>query len=615
MAGAFAELLQRPGGSASMELRFRHKDGSWRIMEGTGQNFLHDPAIQGIVINVRDVTERKRAEEELREREEKLRRMFESVSDGVAVADLEGTITELNRRAVEMHGAGGAAGVVGTNAFDLIAPSHRELAVAGMQRTLEHGTSGPIELDLVRVDGSEYPAELSASVLRDAAGEPSGFITTIRDVTERKRAEEELARHRFHLEELVEERTRELRRANERLRAEIDQRKWIEQALRQSEERFRTIVEGLPIAVSISRMADGSIVYVNQHFADIVSGDGASRGQLLGRSTAEFYADPGVRDRLLERLAAGERVRCEEIAGRRLDGSEFCVMASIEPLVFEGEEALMVGFYDITERKKAERKLRRLYERERELREQVEEEMGKRVEFTRALAHELKTPLTPVVMSSQILTSKLEDELLLRVAKNIERGASNLNSRIDELLDLARGEVGMLHIRPERVDLLELLREVVEEVSAVPASRGQRLVAKLPSGMPPVVREVSADRVRVKQVVMNLLNNAFKYTPEGGRITLRVRGDEGNVVVEVKDTGPGIEKGDVKRLFNPYHRIDSDRERLSGLGLGLALCKTLVELHGGRIWVKSRVGKGSTFGFSLPVGRGVEGGAAPEPRH
>jgi signal transduction histidine kinase len=303
--------------------------------------------------------------------------------------------------------------------------------------------------------------------------------------------------------------------------------------------------------------------------------------------------------RLLRRPASVARA---EVRARRRDGSwrafEIIGKNLLDDPVVRG---IVANFRDITERRKYEERLQRLYERERELREELEEEMSKRVEFTRALAHELKTPLTPVVMSSQILTGKLEDELLLRVAKNIERGASNLNSRIDELLDLARGEVGMLHIRPERVDLLDLLREVVEEVSAVPASRGQRLVSKLPPGMPPALPEVSADRVRVKQVVMNLLNNAFKYTPEGGRITLGARCDDGNVIVEVRDTGSGIEKEELKRLFNPYHRIDSDRERLSGLGLGLALCKTLVELHGGRIWVRSRAGRGSTFGFSLPV--------------
>jgi signal transduction histidine kinase len=205
-------------------------------------------------------------------------------------------------------------------------------------------------------------------------------------------------------------------------------------------------------------------------------------------------------------------------------------------------------------------------------------------------------------MSSQILTNALkDDEILLRVANNISRGARNLNNRIDELLDLARGEVGMLQIRPEQINVLEVLREVVEEMASVASSRGQTLVSKLPPPMSPALPLVRADRGRVKQIVQNLLNNAFKFTPEGGKITLSARQEDSNLIVEVKDTGPGISEEEQERIFNPYHRIDSDRERLSGLGLGLALCKMLVELHGGRIWVKSRPGKGSTFAFSLPV--------------
>jgi signal transduction histidine kinase len=224
--------------------------------------------------------------------------------------------------------------------------------------------------------------------------------------------------------------------------------------------------------------------------------------------------------------------------------------------------------------------------------------MKKRVEFTRTLAHELKTPLTPVMLSSQELVAMLKDETSLRLAKNISRGASNLSGRIDELLDLAKGEIGMLKLKREYIDVLQLLQEVVEEVSAVPRSRGQKLIWEPPASLP----QVWADQVRVRQIVMNLLNNAFKFTPRQGQITIRANGEEGNVVIEVSDTGPGIKEEDQGRLFNPYHRLEGDREQLSGLGLGLALCKTLAELHGGQIWLKSSPGKGSTFGFSLPLG-------------
>jgi two-component system KDP operon response regulator KdpE len=223
--------------------------------------------------------------------------------------------------------------------------------------------------------------------------------------------------------------------------------------------------------------------------------------------------------------------------------------------------------------------------------------MKKRVEFTRALAHELKTPLTSVLSSSDLLVSELPDEPLSGLARNIRQGASNLNSRIDELLDIARGEVGMLQLKYESVDLLTLLRETADSMNPLTSERGQSLVHVLPPDLP----VIQADAVRVQQIVTNLLSNALKFTPRGGKITLRARESSGSVTVEVQDTGRGISKEEREKLFEPYQRLEGDRDSLGGLGLGLYLSKTLVELHGGQIWIKSRIGGGSTFGFTLPV--------------
>jgi two-component system phosphate regulon sensor histidine kinase PhoR len=124
----------------------------------------------------------------------------------------------------------------------------------------------------------------------------------------------------------------------------------------------------------------------------------------------------------------------------------------------------------------------------------------------------------------------------------------------------------------------------------------------LPDSLPPVW----ADTDRLRQVVQNLLINASKFTPEGGKITLKAKERDGSLVVEVQDNGPGIPEKDQKRLFQPYNRQLGDREHLSGLGLGLALCKYLVELHDGEIWLNSRVGKGSIFGFSIPLATSIQ---------
>jgi signal transduction histidine kinase len=157
--------------------------------------------------------------------------------------------------------------------------------------------------------------------------------------------------------------------------------------------------------------------------------------------------------------------------------------------------------------------------------------------------------------------------------------------------------MGMLQLKSELVDPLQLLRWVVDDMAPVISNHGQSLTLELSSSLP----SVWADEGRLRQVVLNLLSNASKFTPRGGKITLRARELDSTLVVEIQDTGPGIAEADQRRLFEPYHRLESDREQLSGLGLGLALCKTLVQLHGGRIWVKSRAGEGSTFGFSVPL--------------
>jgi signal transduction histidine kinase len=252
---------------------------------------------------------------------------------------------------------------------------------------------------------------------------------------------------------------------------------------------------------------------------------------------------------------------------------------------------------DITELERAEAKLQEAYEEERRLRQEVEAEVARKILFTRALVHELKTPLTPVLASSELLVSELHEEPYLSLAKNIHHGDANLNRRIDELLDLARIETGMLEVNPKAVDARQLLLAIAEDMKAMVTSNGQSLTVNIPPSMSPVW----ADEERLRQIVLNLMINASKFTPEGGKIILRAEEKNSSLVVEVEDTGPGIPKEEQKQLFQPYHRRLANRDNLGGLGLGLALCKYLVQLHGGQIWVQSEIGQGSNFGFSIPL--------------
>ena len=244
----------------------------------------------------------------------------------------------------------------------------------------------------------------------------------------------------------------------------------------------------------------------------------------------------------------------------------------------------------------SEAELRNLYKEEQDLRQELQAEITKRVEFMRALVHEVKTPLTPVVTASELLLEELKEEPALSLARSINKGAYNLNERIDELLDLARGEVDTLGLSPKSVDTMQLLKDIANDMIPVARRNDQSLNLELPQSLP----LAWADEDRLRQVVLNLINNAIKFTPAGGKITLRAKKHGASLVVEVQDTGHGINKEDQKWLFEPYHQLGGETTRRRGLGLGLSLSKKLVELHGGQIWVKSQKGKGSTFGFSIP---------------
>ena len=354
---------------------------------------------------------------------------------------------------------------------------------------------------------------------------------------------------------------------------------------------FRT---STPIGLFI--VLDGRFEFVNENFREVT---GNNPDDLLGTDPMRLVL-PEDREILRENAVAmlkGERTAPYKYRIMTKDGEERWMLEGVASVQYRGKRAAVGQSMDITELERTQGKLEELYDEEKKLRKDLEAEIERRIEFTRALVHELKTPLTPVLSSSELLVSELHEEPWASVARNINRGATNLSRRIDELLDLARVEIGALQVNRTRVNVLKLFQTIADEMKTVISGNAQFLRLKLPKLLP----AVWADEERLRQVVQNLLINASKFTPEGGKITLRAEERDASLVVAVDDTGRGIPEEEQKRLFQPYYRQISDREHLSGLGLGLALCKNLVELHGGEIWVISKPGKGSTFGFSIPL--------------
>lgn len=387
-------------------------------------------------------------------------------------------------------------------------------------------------------------------------------------------------------QQLIDELT-ELRQRVAELEASANQQQ-------QEGELFRIFRASSPVGLFI--VQDNEFKFVNDEFRGVTGG---SPDEVLGTDPMKLVL-PEDREMLREnaiKMLKGESSSPYKYRIVNQDGEIRWMLEGVASIQYQGRRATLGHSMDITERERAQEKLEELYEEERKLRQELEAEVQRRIEFTRALVHELKTPLTPILSSSELLVSELREEPWASVARNIHRGAGNLSNRIDELLDLARSEIGMLQVHPRPVDMLQLLQGIADDMKATISSNGQSLILALATSLP----LVWGDEERLRQVVLNLLINASKFTSEGGNITLKANKNERAVIVEIEDTGPGIPEEEQKRLFQPYHRQIGDRERLSGLGLGLALCKYLVELQGGRIWVESEAGKGSTFGFSIPI--------------
>jgi PAS domain S-box-containing protein len=299
--------------------------------------------------------------------------------------------------------------------------------------------------------------------------------------------------------------------------------------------------------------------------------------------------------------------------GRRKDGSTFPVDISLSP-VHSGESLRVTAVIrDISERKQAEDKLRALqadYTRELELRNHdVERANRMKSEFLASMSHELRTPLHTVIGFAQLLAEELDGSLTekqKRFVYHIQKDSMHLLELINDILDLSKIEAGRLNIEREVFDMGACVNEAMEAIR--PAARAKSIEMEQDlAGCP----NISADRVRVKQILYNLLSNAVKFTREGGRIRVELRsveapksavtsGRQSFVQVSVADTGIGIPKEMQEAIFDKFYQASSTTKGVrEGTGLGLPITKALIELHGGRIWVNSEPGKGSKFTFTL----------------
>lgn len=298
---------------------------------------------------------------------------------------------------------------------------------------------------------------------------------------------------------------------------------------------------------------------------------------LLGSSVLDHH-DPDweqLPDEL-EELAPGETLAYESQAHPGQDRG-LPVEVHVKRIDIDGDPHLQWILRDISERKELD-----------EL----------RADLTSMIFHDLRSPLGNVMSSLEMLQESIpeDDDHLQSVLSIAERSSRRLSRLVESLLDLGQLEQGQAVLREQPASMGEIVREAVEEVEPLADAKGHELTSQIASDLPDI--ELDVDMMR--RVVINLLENAIKYTRSGGQIEVRLERVEGQVLVHVEDNGPGISRSHQEQIFHKFSRVHHEG-RPKGLGLGLAFCRLAVEAHSGRIWLESEEGEGTTFSFSLPI--------------
>lgn len=566
----------------------------------------------GESVSTAEREKRLQIEQSLRQSEEVFRLLVEGVRDyAIFMLDPEGYVATWNRGAERIKGYS-AEEVIGKHFSKFY--QEKDVARGWPEYELKvAATEGRFEDEgwRVRKDGSLFWANVIITAIYEG-DLLRGFSKVTRDLTERKRTEEELRQARDLLEERVEERTAELTRTNARLESEIDERKHAEKALRESEERFRRLVFALPTAVYTTDR-EGRITLFNDQAAEMWGRRPEIGKDLWCGSYRIFRPDgtplPHDQCPMAITLCEGCVVRGQEILVERPDGSRACILPY--PEILRNSAGEIVGavnmLVDITDRKRAEEELLARSEQIEKLVRELAVADRRKNEFLATLAHELRNPLAPIRHALQILHLAPKDlEIRQQTLGVIDRQLGQMVRLIDDLLDISRITNNKLRLRKEGIELAEAIQSALETTRPSIEEAGHELTVRLP----PEPVYVEADLTRLAQVFINLLNNSTKYTESGGHIWLSVETQGGEVAVSVRDTGIGITAEHLPHLFEMFSQATPALERSGGgLGIGLALARGVVELHGGSIEASSEgLGKGSEIIVRLPVV------AAPEPK-
>jgi PAS domain S-box-containing protein len=559
----FDQCLANPGKPIATVARVRHKDGSWRTLEGMLTNLLHDPQVRGIVDIYRDITKRIEAERALRESEEKFKRTFQSNPNSMSINTLEeGIFLDVNDAFLR---------TTGFRREDLIGQRSTETSWVDkedrsrMLRLLrEQGRVEGMETAFRTKSGKTLFSTLSA-VIVEIGGAPC-VLTTSQDVTERKRAAERL---------------------------------------RQSEEKYRSLVELAPYGI-YRATRDGRLLMVNSALVKMLGYDIAEEVLRLDLQT-QIYSDPTERERIVRRVQ-GDRGPRGETTWTRKDGSTISVRLAGRLICGDRNEVLQTEVFveNVTEQRAMERQL---------LTAQKMEAIG---QLAGGMAHDFNNLLAVInSRAALVMDDACPRDQVIAQAEEIVRATRRAGTLTRQLLALSRTQV----LEPVVLNLNALLTELGD---MLPHLVGKNIETRIVTG--PELGRVKVDRGQFEQVVMNLATNARDAMPNGGCLIIETANVKLNVnqtaryplmkagryvVLSVTDNGVGMDCGTQEHIFEPFF---TTKERGKGTGLGLAMVYGIVQQSGGHISVTSAPGTGTSFKIYLPEVTELEEATGTEQR-
>jgi len=569
------EAMRR--GTKQFEELFQKKNGERFWVEVTSAPISSHREFGYYVSNWVDITKRKRMEEALQASEEKYRSLIKNVPLGVfrSTPGATGRFLEVNPAMEEITGYPSEE-LLRMNVSDLyVYPEEREAVLDELA-----SATGKVrrELHLRKKDGAEIIVSDTRVAMRDGSGKVQYFDGILRDITQRKRMEE---------------------------------------ALQASEEKYRSLVRNVGLGIFRSTPgATGRFLEVNPAMEEIT---GYSNEELLRMNVSDLYVHPEEKEAVLNKLASATGKVRRELRLRKKDGTKIIVS---DTRVAMRDGAGKVQYFDgilrdITQRKRMEEQLKQKMEELQVAYQKLKELDQLKDSFLSTVSHELRTPLTSIKSFSEILLSYDEDKETQREFLTIINEESNRLTRlINDFLDLSKIEAGRVQWQTVELSLSEVIQIAINATQALTI----QMKLKVDTDLDPNLPTVWCDKDRLVQVVTNLLSNAIKFTPEGGIIQVKAqllngsksRVDSNMVMVSVSDNGIGIAPKDHQTIFEKFKQVgDTLSGKPKGTGLGLPICKEIIEHYGGKIWVESELGKGSTFFFTLPITQKIEA-KAPE---